>query len=73
MNNVKFAKFRVHILINSVFAWKKMILLHFHLIIQVILGGCSLLTCKPSYLKQAGGWWGKKGIFLARKLLPSGY
>lgn len=33
MNNVKFAKFRVHILINSVSAQKKMISLHFHLTI----------------------------------------
>lgn len=64
MNNVKLSKFRVHILIKSVFAWKKMILLHFHLIIQVIFAECSLLTCKPSYLKQNGRWgWGGKAFF----------
>lgn len=63
MNNVKFAKFREHILIKSVFAWKKMILLHFHLIIQVILVECSLLTCKPSYLKQDGRWGERKAFF----------
>lgn len=51
MKNVKSAKFRMQILINSVFAQEKMILLHFHLMVQVILAGCSLLTCKPSYLK----------------------
>lgn len=41
-----------------------MILLHFHLIIQVIFAECSLLTCKPSYLKQNGRWgWGGKAFF----------
>lgn len=62
MSNAKSAKFRVHILINSVFAQKKKIPLHFNLIAGVILAGCSLLTRKPSYLKQAGGGE-KKDIF----------
>lgn len=69
MSNVKSAKFRVHILINSVFAQKKMIPLHFNLIAGVILAGCSLLTRKPSYLKQ--GWGGERHFWQGKCCLQA--